>query len=144
MLACVKKERHGKQKLSTTKKMVFKHEKIAKGGLRELHNHHKDARGTKHWSPPRLHQWHKLENAYTKNFCWIFDEKSSQWTPHARVNGPPLPKKKHGPPCQWPPPLERRDMARAIDTGGGGGGKNAVHTWCMHIAATPSLYSDTQ
>ena len=33
---------------------------------------------------------------------------------------PPLRKKKHGPPCQWTPPLERRNMAWAIDMGGGG------------------------
>ena len=47
-----------------------------------------------------------------------------------RVNGPPVHvsmepparKKKHGPFCQCPPPpLERRNMAQAIDTGGGGG-----------------------
>ena len=44
-----------------------------------------------------------------------------------QVNGPPVRvsmdppsrKKKHGPPCQWTPPLERRNMALAIDTGGG-------------------------
>ena len=47
--------------------------------------------------PIRLHQWHKLENAYTKKFFLIFYENSSQWTPRARVNGPP--------------PFERRNMA---------------------------------
>ena len=66
---------------------------LHKGGLRELHNHHKDARGTKHWSPPRLHGWHMLENAYTKSFFWIFDENSSQ-SPRAHVNGPPPSKEK--------------------------------------------------
>ena len=40
--------------------------------------------------------------------------------PRARVNGPPLRKKKHGPLCKCPPPpLERRNTARAIDKGGG-------------------------
>ena len=33
-----------------------------------------------------------------KGFFWIFYENSSQWTPRARVNGPP-------------PPFERRNMA---------------------------------
>ena len=123
VLACVKKERDGTQMLSTTRKMVQKHETIAKGGLRELHNHHIDARGTKHGSPPRLHQWHKLENACTKNFFWIFYENSSQWTPRARVNGPPVRKKKHGPLCQCPPPpLSKEETWPGPLTGGGRGG----------------------
>ena len=47
--------------------------------------------------PPRLHQWHKLENAYTKNFFGFFTR--------TRVNGPPPCA------CQWTPPFERRNMA---------------------------------
>ena len=43
-----------------------------------------------HMSKPRLKRWHKLENVYTKNFSKTFVENSSQWAPHARVNGPPM------------------------------------------------------
>ena len=53
-----------------------------------------------------------------------------QWTP-------PLRKKKHAPPCQRPPPLERRNMARAIDTGGGGGAGTKlcmVHEQCVQLS----------
>ena len=71
--------------------------KITKGGQYELHSHLKDARGTKHWSPPRLHRWRKLENAYTNNFFWSFDENSRQWPP-VRVS-------------MDPPPFKRRNMA---------------------------------
>ena len=38
VLVCVKKERHRKQMLSTTTKMVQEHKKIAKGGQHELRN----------------------------------------------------------------------------------------------------------
>ena len=105
--------------LSTTTKMVQKHKKIAKGGQHELHSHLKDARGTNHWSPPRLHRWRKLENAYTNHFFLSFDENSRQWPAVCMSMDPPLRKKKHGPLCKWPPPLERRNTARAIDMGGG-------------------------
>ena len=53
-----------------------------------------------------------------------------QWTP-------PLRKKKHGPPCQCPPPLERRNMAWAIDTGGGG---RCCIFECVLYHTNPSLY----
>ena len=54
--------------------------------------------------PPRLHQWHKLANTYTKNFLDLLRELESMDPPCA---------------CQWTPPFERRNMARAIDTGEG-------------------------
>ena len=95
--------------LSTTTKMVYKHKKIAKDGQHELHSHLKDARGTKHWSPPRLHRWRKLENAYTNNVFWSFDENSRQWLPVRVSMDPPPSKEETWPPFANGPPLSKED-----------------------------------
>ena len=64
---------------------------------------------------PLLESAGKLESAYTKSFIQTFDENSSHWTPYA---------------CQWTPLVEKRNMAWAIDTGGGMVGVE----WCLLVA----------
>ena len=44
----------------------------------------------------------KLNNAYAKNFCWIFDENLSQWT------HPPLTKEETWPPLLMYPPSRKK------------------------------------
>ena len=94
--------------------------KIAKGGQQELHSHLNDA-STKHWSPPRLHRWRKLENAYTNNFFWNFDENSRQWPPVRVSMDPPPLKEETWPPLQMPPPLSKEETRPGPLTWGGGG-----------------------
>ena len=69
-----------------------------RSGQCELYSHHKDARGTKQMSKPRLKRWHKLENAYTKNF-------SRLWM-RIQVNGPTMSVSTDPPPLSkeetWP------------------------------------------